>query len=68
MKPHINDTHHPLGEQLVTDERGLSTVEYVIVLALIAVAAIGIWSQFGKTIITKVGAADVAFSAIPMST
>lgn len=66
MTNRIRDTHHPLAHHLVADDRGLSTVEYVIVLALIAVAAIGIWSQFGKTIIGKVGAADAAFNAIPM--
>ena len=36
------------------DDRGLSTVEYVIILVLIAVSAIGIWGSFGKTIIKKV--------------
>lgn len=36
------------------DDRGLSTVEYVVILVLIAVAAIGTWQSFGKTIMTKV--------------
>ena len=40
------------------DDRGLSTVEYVIILVLIAVAAINIWSHFGKTIMAKVGDSD----------
>ncbi len=39
---------------LQLDERGLSTVEYVIILVLIAVTAIGIWKTFGHTIVTKI--------------
>lgn len=35
------------GSSLARDERGLSTVEYVILLALIAAVAIGTWSDFG---------------------
>ncbi len=40
---------------LVTDERGLSTVEYVIILVLIAAAAVGVWTTLGSTIRSKVG-------------
>ena len=39
---------------LCKDERGLSTVEYVIILVLIAVSAVGIWKTFGETIVTKI--------------
>ena len=35
---------------LLRDTRGLSTVEYVIILVLIAVLAIGVWRQFGTTV------------------
>jgi Flp pilus assembly pilin Flp len=37
----------PVRERLLHDERGLTTVEYVIVLALIAAGAVGLWSKFG---------------------
>jgi Flp pilus assembly pilin Flp len=37
----------PARERLVHDEQGLTTVEYVIVLALIAAGAVGLWSKFG---------------------
>lgn len=47
--------------QLHRDERGLSTVEYVILLALIAVGAIGVWSTFGGKIIKHVGDANTEF-------
>lgn len=36
------------------DERGLSTVEYVIILVLIAVAGIGLWTNFGKELSKKI--------------
>ncbi|MBN2343618.1 MAG: hypothetical protein JXX29_19405 [Deltaproteobacteria bacterium] len=39
---------------LIHDERGLSTVEYVILLILIAVAGIGLWSTFGETLSGKI--------------
>ena len=37
-----------LGRRLVTDTRGLTTVEYTIVLCLIAALCVGAWSQFGS--------------------
>lgn len=40
---------------LVRDERGLSTVEYIIILVLIAVAGIGLWRAFGDTVSEKIG-------------
>lgn len=43
---------------LTRDERGLSTVEYIIILVLIAAAAVGLWSDFGGTIQDKLTAAD----------
>jgi Flp pilus assembly pilin Flp len=38
------------SSSLVRDARGLTTVEYVIVLAMIAVLAVGLWSKFGANI------------------
>jgi Flp pilus assembly pilin Flp len=35
------------GSTLVRDQAGLSTVEYVIILVLIAAIAIGTWKTFG---------------------
>ncbi len=43
---------------LLSDERGLTTVEYIIVLGLIAVVGIAAWQQFGETLIGEVEAAD----------
>ena len=43
---------------LVRDQRGLTTVEYIIVLGLIAVVGIAAWQQVGETLIGEVEAAD----------
>ena len=40
--------------RLLRDQRGLSTVEYVIILVLVAVFAIGAWKAFGSAIYGKV--------------
>jgi Flp pilus assembly pilin Flp len=50
--------HFARKSALVTDDRGLSTVEYVIILVLIAAAAVGTWSTFGSTIKGKIGDAN----------
>jgi Flp pilus assembly pilin Flp len=44
------------------DERGLTTVEYVIVLCLIAVVAVGTWKTFGANIQTYLSGADAAIT------
>lgn len=36
------------------DERGLTTVEYVILLVLMAVAGIGVWNTLGKSVRDKI--------------
>ena len=43
---------------LVRDQRGLTTVEYIIVLGVIGVVGIAAWQQFGETLIGEVEAAD----------
>lgn len=44
--------------KLVADKRGLTTVEYIIVLGLIAVVGIAAWQQFGETLTGEIEAAD----------
>ena len=43
---------------LIRDQRGLTTVEYIIVLGPIAVVGIAAWQKFGETLIGEVEAAD----------
>lgn len=42
------------NSQLAKDEEGLTTVEYIIILILIAVLAIAVWRSFGDSVRAKV--------------
>jgi Flp pilus assembly pilin Flp len=42
------DTLRTLGRRLLGDARGLTTVEYTIVLCLIAALCVGVWKGFGE--------------------
>ena len=46
---------------LWTDEEGLTTVEYALLLALLVVAAIGVWSTFGTKVQSAVTSSTTAF-------
>lgn len=46
------------ARQLLADTAGLSTVEYIIILCLIAVACFAIWQQFGQTVNSRITEAD----------
>lgn len=43
-----------LGARLLQDARGLTTVEYAIVLCLIAVLGIGTWNTFGTKLRARI--------------
>ena len=49
------------------DQRGVSTVEYIIVLVLIAIACIAIWNKFGHSVHEKIKAADTEVSGMETS-
>lgn len=50
---------------LLRDERGLTTVEYIIILCLIAIVGFGVWQQFGSTIKEKTEGADGTMQTLP---
>lgn len=60
MKQFINGLTSPSkrGARLLSDDRGLSTVEYVILLVLIAASCIGLWVTFGEKLREKIEAAN----------
>ena len=65
MKNVINKLRRASGSStLLRDERGLSTVEYVIILVLVAAGAIGLWISFGKTLTTKIDGATKDLSGV----
>jgi Flp pilus assembly pilin Flp len=51
-----------LFHEIRRDQRGLTTVEYVIVLCLVAAVAVGTWGKLGKVISEGLGGAkdDIA--------
>ena len=49
---------------LISDSRGLSTVEYLILLVVIAVAGIAIWKQLGATVKSQAETSDTALKGL----
>lgn len=50
------------GSRLAQDVAGLSTVEYVIILVLVAAIAIGTWQTFGQAVVTGLNGATQTFN------
>jgi len=50
---------------LLADEAGLTTVEYIIILCLIAVVGFAIWKQFGQTVEYKAKGATNVVHGLP---
>ncbi len=46
------------------DERGLTTVEYIIILVVIAVMAIGVWKNFSKSVKAQVVDSQTAIDGL----
>lgn len=53
------------ARSLLRDSRGLSTVEYVIILCLIAVVCFAMWKQFGQTVEYKTKGASNQMGELP---
>lgn len=49
---------------LHSNTEGLSTVEYVIILILIAVVGITAWRTFGNTVVTKINSGNSQISGL----
>lgn len=50
---------------LLRDTRGLTTVEYIIILCLIAVTGFALWQNFGGAVNTKVGTSTDKINQLP---
>lgn len=53
--------------KLGSDARGLSTVEYTILLVLIVAGTVQLWNEFGQTLTTKLGKGKDDFGKIGAS-
>lgn len=49
---------------LIKDIDGLSTIEYVIILILIAVVGITAWRTFGNTVVGKINSGNSQISGL----
>ena len=47
-----------------TDEEGLATVEYALLVALVVVSAIGVWTAFGSTVRSKVASSGNSMNGL----
>lgn len=54
-------------KSLLQDQRGLTTVEYIIVLVLIAVCGFAIWRKFGGTVKTKTSESNATIGSAETS-
>ena len=52
---------------LLADTRGLTTVEYIILLCLVAVVGFGVWQKFGTTVRDKVTGATTQVESLPQA-
>jgi Flp pilus assembly pilin Flp len=58
----------PAKRSLLRDNRGLTTVEYIIILCLIAVVGFGVWKKFGEKVKEKVGGSTEQVDELPTTT
>lgn len=54
----------PSTASLLRDERGLSTVEYIILMVIIVVGCVGIWNSIGSKVVTDLTKAEQAINDI----
>jgi Flp pilus assembly pilin Flp len=52
---------HNGKRSLLRDQRGLSTVEYTVLLVLIVAIAVGTWNTFGKNVHTQLTKSNQEF-------
>jgi Flp pilus assembly pilin Flp len=53
-----------MNRKFIKNTDGLSTVEYVIILMLIAVVSIAAWRTFGNTVVGKVNTGNSQISGL----
>lgn len=58
----MNAKIRTLFGKLSQDQRGLSTVEYVLLLVLLVVMCVGVWNTFGRGIARKLANAGGQFN------
>ncbi len=62
---HLRTNKSRRVRDLLADTRGLSTVEYIIILCLIAVVCFAVWRQFGEKVKEKVSGSTETIGTLP---
>ena len=65
MEPMKTRISQSVPHDLLQDDEGLSTVEYVIILILIAIVAIVAWQNFGQSVENKARQATGSINGLP---
>jgi len=50
------------------DDRGMSTVEYIILMAVIVVGSVGVWNTIGTKVKTELRGADTSVQTLDSTT
>lgn len=58
----------PARPSLLQDERGLSTVEYIILMVIIVVGCVGLWNEIGKKVVEDLTQAEQSIQSIGAET
>lgn len=64
-QPQVKSQERP---SLLRDSRGLTTVEYIIILCLIAVVGFGVWQRFGTKVRERVDNSTTQVDKLPTAT
>jgi Flp pilus assembly pilin Flp len=65
QQPQVKSQGRP---SLLRDARGLTTVEYIIILCLIAVVGFGVWQRFGGKVRERVDNSTTQVDKLPTAT
>lgn len=65
MQNIMNRVRRTFGKSaLITDQRGLSSVEYVVLLVLVVAASVGLWVTFGKNVTTRIDTVNTSLAPV----
>jgi Flp pilus assembly pilin Flp len=68
MQKKKREKKNRVKRSLLRDNKGLTTVEYIIILCLIAVVGFGVWKKFGEKVKEKVGGSTEQVDELPTTT
>lgn len=61
MKKNLETRSTEDFDSLISDERGMSTIEYVVLLVCVCAGCLGLWAAFGEDVYEKLDNATGTF-------